>query len=131
MRLVINLKNLKKLIAPQHFKTKGMHTLKDFLKKNYCMTKVDLKDAFFMVPIHQLQRQHLHFSVQDQNYQFTCPSFGLSCASWVFTKALKPVLTLHRVRLVAYIDNILVMAEIETMARDHTLLCEDSDLTNS
>lgn len=47
----------------------------------------------------------------------------------LLTKTLKPALTLLRelgVRLVAYIDNILVMTETEEIARDHTCrLLED------
>ena len=44
--------------------------------------------------------------------QFTCLPFSLSCTPWVFTKTLKPVTTMLRelrVRLVMYIDNILVV----------------------
>ena len=101
----------------------GLHTLKDLLKKNDWMTKVDLKDAYFMIPIHSSSRSVLRFSTQNRHYQFSCLPFGLSCAPWVFTKTLRPVLTLLRelgVRLVAYIDDILVLAETEEMAKDHT-----------
>ena len=123
MRPVINLKSLNEFVAPQHFKMEGLHTLKDILKQNDWLTKVDLKDAFFMVPMHDSCRPALRFSVLNRLFQFTCLPFGLSCAPWVFTKTLKPALTLLRelgVRLVAYIDDILVLAETEEMARDHT-----------
>ena len=123
MRPVINLKGLNKFVAPQHFKMEGLHTLKDLLRRYDWMTKLDLKDAFFMIPIHSSSRPALRFSVQNRLYQFTCLPFGLSCAPWVFTKTLKPALTLLRelgVRLVAYIDDILVMAETEEKSRDHT-----------
>uniref|UniRef100_A0A1X7SH48 Reverse transcriptase domain-containing protein n=1 Tax=Amphimedon queenslandica TaxID=400682 RepID=A0A1X7SH48_AMPQE len=101
----------------------GLHTLKDLLKKGDWMTKVDLKDAYFMIPIQQQDRPFLRFSMESQDYQFSCLLFGLSCAPWVFTKTLKPVLTLLRelgVRLVAYIDDILVLAETKEMAQCHT-----------
>ena len=87
------------------------------------MTKLDLKDVFFMIPIHSSSRPALRFSVQNHLYQLTCLPFGLSCAPWVFTKTLKPALTLLRelgVTLVAYIDDILVMVETEEKSRDHT-----------
>ena len=84
---------------------------------------MDLKHAYFMIPIQQQDWQFLRFSTEGLDYQFTCLPFSLSCAPWVFTKTLKPVLTLLRelgMRLVAYIDNILVLAETVERAKVHT-----------
>ena len=70
------------------------------------MAKVDLKDAYFMIPIHEEDRAFLKFSFKEQTYQFQCLPFGLECAPWVFTKTLKPVAALLRqlgVRLIVYI----------------------------
>ena len=122
MRSVMNLKCLNKFIAPQHFKMDRLHTRKDLLRKNDWMTKLDVKDAFFMIPIHSSSGLALCFPVQNHLYQFTCLPFSLSCAPRVFTKTLKKALTLLRelgVRLVAYIDDILVMAETKEKSRDH------------
>ena len=121
-RPVINLKDLNAYVPPYHFKMEGLHTLRDILKEGDWMTKVDLKDSYFMIPIHQSDRQFLRFSTGSQHFQFNCLPFGLSCAPWVFTKTLKPVLTLLRelgVRLVAYIDDILVLAETVEKAQEH------------
>ena len=63
MRPVINLKSLNEFVVPQHFKMEGLHTLKDILKQNNWLTKVDLKDAFFMVPMHDSCRPALRFLV--------------------------------------------------------------------
>uniref|UniRef100_A0A1X7TVH7 Reverse transcriptase domain-containing protein n=1 Tax=Amphimedon queenslandica TaxID=400682 RepID=A0A1X7TVH7_AMPQE len=74
-------------------------------------------------PHPKFQQTSATLSIQNRIYQFSCLPFGLSCAPWVFTKTLKPALTVLRelgVRLVAYIDDILVLAETEEMARDHT-----------
>ena len=122
MRPVMNLKCLNKFVGPQHFKMDRLHTLKDLLRKNDWMTKLGLKDAFFMITIHSSSRPALCFSIQNHLYQFTSLPLGLSCAPRVFTKTLKTALTLLRefgVRLVAYIDIILVMAETKEKSRDH------------
>ena len=122
-RPVINLKDINTYVPPYHFKMEGLHTLRDILNEGDWMTKVDLKDAYFTIPIYQSDRIFLRFSTGNQDFQFNCLPFGLSCAPWVFTKTLKPVLTLLRelgVRLVAYIDNILVLAETVEKAQEHT-----------
>ena len=74
----------------------GIHTLKDLLKIGDWMTKVDLKDAYFMIPAHNSNRPLLSFIARGHHYQFTCLPFGLSCAPWVFTKTLKPVAAMLR-----------------------------------
>ena len=94
-RPVINLKALNGFVQPQHFKMEGIHTLKDLIKLGDWLAKVDLKDAYFAVPIHKAHEQYLRFSFQGKLYQFNCLPFGLSSAPWVFTKTLNSASTSH------------------------------------
>ena len=97
----------------------GIHTLKDLVNPEEWLAKVDLKDAYFGIPIHQSHHQYLRFMYQGTHYQFQCLPFGLSSAPWVFIKTLKPALALLRdmgVRLIAYI---LVLAESKEQTRNH------------
>ena len=124
-RPVMNLKPLNRFVHTEHFKMEGIHVLKDLLKAGDWMVKVDLKDAYFMLPIREEDRAFLKFSFQDRTYQFNCLPFGLACAPWVFTKTLKPVAALLRqlgVRFIVYIDNILILAESKEMARDRAIV---------
>ena len=60
---------------------------------------------------------------QGKNYHFTCLPFGLSSAPWVFTKILKPALSIlwqMGVQLIAYIDSILIIAESRNQALEHS-----------
>ena len=55
-------------------------------------------------------------------YQFNCLPFGLSCAPWVFTKITKAVAAVLRemgVRIIIYIDDMLIMAELENLLRNY------------
>ena len=120
-RPVINLKNLNSFVEVPHFKMEGIHTLRSLVAEKDWLVKIDLKDAYFSVPICQEHKKFLCFQVGDKLYHFNCLPFGLTSAPWVFTKTLKPVVALGRelgMRLVVYIDDILLMAESEEKARD-------------
>ena len=52
MRPVVKLYGLNEYIVRHHFKMEGIHTLKDLMKFGDWMTKVDLKDAYFIIPVH-------------------------------------------------------------------------------
>ena len=103
----------------------GIHTLKDLPQLRDWLTKVDLKDAYFVIPIHPDYRKYLRFPTLDKVFQFTCLPFRLSSAPWVFTKTLKPVAPFARElgwQVVFYINNILVVgAQDQTRALIHTL----------
>ena len=76
------------------------------------MMKLDLKDAYYTLPIHHSHRKYLRFVFQDRTYEFQCLPFGLSSAPRAFTKTLKPVLAVLRsmgIRVVIYIDNMLLL----------------------
>ena len=120
-RPVINLKNLNTFVDVPHFKMEGIHSLKSLLQREDWLIKIDLKDAYFSIPVSQDHRKFLCFQVEDKRYQFNCLPFGLASAPWVFTKTLRPVAALGRelgMRLIIYIDDILLMAESEEKARD-------------
>ena len=100
----------------------GIHMLKDLLRWGDFMAKIDLKDAYFAVPVSEEDRKYLRFRWGKITFQFNCLPFGLSCAPWVFTKITKAAVSVLRemgIRLIIYIDDILVMAESETLLKDH------------
>jgi len=63
-RPVINLKHLNHFVKAEHFKTEGLHTAKSLLQQGDWLAKVDLKDAFFMIPIAEHQQHLLMFNVR-------------------------------------------------------------------
>ena len=122
MRPVINLKQLNEWVTTEHFKMEGVSTLKDILQLGNWFVKIDLKDAYFTIPIDSGHQQYLRFMLEGESYQFTCLSFGLSCAPRTFTKVLKPVMILLRswgVRIIVYIDDMLILVETPEQASQH------------
>ena len=90
-RPVLNLKPLNKFVPNQTFKMEGIHLLKDFLKPNYFMTKLDLSDAYYSIPIDKHSRCYLQFIFEGKLYQFKVLVFGLNTAPRIFSKCMKPV----------------------------------------
>ena len=60
------------------------------------MASVDLKDAYYSIPITEEDRKLLVLQWKRKYYQFTCLHNGLSSAPRIFTKILKPVCALLR-----------------------------------
>jgi hypothetical protein len=58
------------------------------LPRDAWVTSIDLVDTYFHIPIHRGYRECLRFQTRDTIYQFRALPFGLSPASWVFTKIM-------------------------------------------
>ena len=76
-------------------------------------TSIDLKDAYFHVPIHPEHRKYLRFAFQGQAYQFAVLPFGISLAPRIFTRCMRAALTslcLAGVKILPYLDDWLICA---------------------
>ena len=123
VRPVLNLRPLNQFLSHSHFKMEGMHVVRDLLQKNDWMTRIDLKDAYFSVPIHPQHRKFLRFRWQEKCFQFTCLPFGLASAPRVFTKILRPIVGFLRsrgIRCVIYLDDLLLLHQNRDTLKEHT-----------
>ena len=113
MRPVINLKPLNQYIQNIHFKMENIQMALNLISPEDFMVSLDLKDAYFSIPIFSLHRKYLRFIWKNQRYEFTCLPFGYSLAPRVFTKVFKPIvshLRLHGLRIIIFLDDILLVA---------------------
>ena len=77
------------------------------------LSKIDLKDAYTIVPIHKDSRRYLTFKHNGTVYQYKSLAFGLSVAPRVFSKLMRYALEPLReegIRLVYYLDDICILA---------------------
>ena len=86
-RMILNLKNFNKFVNYKHFKMESNNVL-NIIRSNVYMASIDLKDAFFSVPIHSTHQKYLKFTFDDL-FQFTCMPNGYGPAMKVFTKISK------------------------------------------
>ena len=79
------------------------------------MTSIDLKDAYYSIPIAPEHRKYLKFIWKDELYAFNSFSMGLSSSPRVFTKLFKPFFSALRSQFghtcLAYIDDSLYLGE--------------------
>ena len=111
-QLVINLRLFNRFLNKEKFKMEGLQVVRSILQQRDFMMKLDLKDAYYAVPIYQPHRKYLRFIFQEKTYEFQCLPFGLSSAPQAFTKLLRPVLAMLRtlgIRTVMYIDDMLLL----------------------
>ena len=90
----------------------GMHLIKDLLHD--FLIKIDLKDAYFGIPLNKSSRKYIRFQWERNLYEFLCLCFGLGSAPMIFTKLLKVLIALLsriNVRIIIFLDDMLLMAQ--------------------
>ena len=113
-RPVINLKQLDGFVEYQHFKMKDISVLKDLLRPNDWMVKLDLKDAYFCVSMYIDFRKYPRFKWGSSTREFNCLPFGYGPAPRKFTKIFKPVLAFLQKKgmcLIIYINNKIILSQ--------------------
>ena len=121
-RPVISLSPLNEFVRQTLFKMETTASVLLSVRKDDFLASVDLKDAYFQIPIHHSSRKLLRFVMDGMVHQFKVLCFGLSTAPQVFTRVLATVSAWAHscgVRLLRYLDDWLVLASSETRAKQH------------
>ncbi|XP_011858818.1 PREDICTED: uncharacterized protein LOC105556344 [Vollenhovia emeryi] len=113
-RFILNLKELNESISTEHFKLENIRTARDLLRQDSFMVTLDLKDAYYVVPIKESDRKYLRFAFRGKHFEFCCLPFGLNIAPYIFTKIMRPVVA-HLRRSghisVVYLDDLLLIGD--------------------
>lgn len=113
-RMILNLKNLNKFIKCHHFKMDCFESALTLVSKNCYMASIDIRHAYYSVPIAEELQKYLRFEWKGNIFQYVCLPNGLCCAPLLFTKLLKPVYAALRKlghKNSGYIDDSLLVAE--------------------
>ena len=96
IRLILNLKKLNTYLEYVHFKMENIHSILKLVTHGSWMASIDLKDAYYSVPISESSQKYLKFIYESQMYKCTCYPNGLSFCPRRFTKLMKvPLSMLH------------------------------------
>ena len=85
-RMILNLKQLNSFVEYHHFKMDALTTAIKMMRKGCYMASVDLKDAYYTVPVAAEHQKFLKVLWRGCMYKFTCLSNGLACAPRVLPK---------------------------------------------
>ena len=123
LRPILDLRALNQYLRVYKFKMLTNDTLLSMVRRQSWLCSLDLRDAYFHIPIYPPHRKFLRFGFQGKIYEYMVLPFGLSLSPRVFVKCTQAALAPLRqrgFRIANYIDDWLVMADSETIAQDQT-----------
>ena len=99
-------------ITEIHFRIKTiMSILKLVIPLTY-FTKIDLKDAYYTIPVSPIHQKYVKFANNQDLYKFTCLPNGYCHGPREFIKVLKPPLStlrLDNITIAAYLNDCINM----------------------
>ncbi|CAG8807951.1 10905_t:CDS:2, partial [Gigaspora margarita] len=99
----------KHLHSTSTFKIKGLDLVKSLLYAKDFIVSIDIKEAFYHILLYSEAQKFFVFDATENNTTL-----------WTFIKILRPVMEMAKqmnIRLVAYLDDILIMAKSHKQAR--------------
>lgn len=115
-RMILNLKKLNESVDHHHFKMETLKYALSLISQNCFFCSLDLRDAYFSVPVAPQSQEFLKFVWKGTLYKFTALPNGLASCPRMFTKLLKPVMAhLHKLGFIStiFIDDSLLIAHSE------------------
>ena len=120
-RPVLDVSRLNHFVAKTKFSMETNQSVLSAIHQGDWLISMDMKDAYFHVPIHETSRKYLRFMFNGQIFQFKALCFGLSSAPQVFTRVMAPLakfVHLVGMRIILYLDDWLVLARTLREMRD-------------
>lgn len=113
-RLIFNFKHCNQAVLFRHFKMDTLYTVLNLVTPGVYMASLDLKHAYYTIPIAQEHRKFLKFVWKGQLYEFRTLPMGLTSSPRIFTKLVKPVLATLRQQghvISGYIDDFFLQGD--------------------
>ena len=126
-RLIHNLKPLNLYCLSKKFKMEGLKEVRVLLREGDYMTKIDIKSAFYHIPLHPKVRKYFQFRFQGRVYQWRFLPMGWNGSPmWFarFTRAMAKRLRAEGIRVI-YVDDLWLTAESYEKALKNTQFAVD------
>ena len=118
-RPVIDISHLNDFVQLTPFKMETVASVLLSVREGDFLASLDLKDAYFQIPIRGSSRKLLRFMSEGTVYQFKALCFGLSTAPQVYQVFAAVSAWAHSrgIRLLRYLDDWLVLSSLEKKAK--------------
>ena len=90
-RFILDLMWLNEHVEYEHFKMHSMNTALEMMRPSGWLGSIDLKDAYYSVPVVGPHRKFLRFRWDGRMYQFRVLPNGSACAPRFFTSGATPL----------------------------------------
>ena len=113
-RCILNLKSLNPHCQKSKFKMASIRDVLHMIKPNHYLASIDIKNAYFSVPINEKYKKFLRFSWRNKIYEFQVLPNGFNDAMRIFCKIMKgPISTLRKMgfAIIIYVDDALLQGE--------------------
>ena len=110
-RLIFNFKNCNQAVLYRHFKMETLNSVISMISPGSYFASLDLKHAYYTIPVALKQRKFLNFLWLGNLYEFNALSMGLSSCPRILTKVMKPPLAYLRKKgctVSGYIDDFFI-----------------------
>ena len=133
LRPILDLRALNRYMRQYKFRMQTHTALMKFARPGNWFISIDLKDAYFHIPIYPPHRKFLRFAFKGIAYEYLVLPFGLSLSPRVFVKCTEAAIAPLRergIRLATYIDDWLLAAQSpqQTLAHASLLMAHLADL---
>lgn len=95
-RLVVNARHVNLGCIPKKCRYESLKLLQRLDLSGAYAVKVDLKDAYYQIPVQQSDRRYFAFQFAGHYYHLNCLSFGWLNSPWYFTKVARVMVTYVR-----------------------------------
>jgi len=113
-RLITDCRELNLHFKCPPFRMEHLGHIFPFLKRGLWAAKIDLKHAYFHLPVHPELQKYLVLKVGNRLFQFRCAPFGLNMLPFLWTQTMKPLAKSWRqqgILAFVYLDDILVLGK--------------------
>jgi hypothetical protein len=121
-RFITDCRELNSYFCPRKFRLEHMETIFPYLKKGWWGGKVDLKDAYFHLPLSENLQKFVNVQVGGDTWQFQGACFGISSLPQVFMSIMRVLERLWRKKgltIFIYLDDIFLLGPSQKTVAKH------------